>query len=135
MAVNNQKHILFILVVVMVLSVHTQSDRKYCDEEVHCDGHGICIVDEDLDLNRCHCDEGYITTGGEYAEIQCDYKQKDQLTAFLLHFFLGQFGAGRFYVGDIGYGVDQLLYSVLTFLFGICIPPVLACCCGVEIWW
>eukprot|EP01083_Nonionella_stella_P022046 60963_1 len=89
MAVNNQKHILFILVVVMVLSVHTQSDRKYCDEEVHCDGHGICIVDEDLDLNRCHCDEGYITTGGEYAEIQCDYKQKDQLTAFLLHFFLG----------------------------------------------
>lgn len=36
-------------------------------------------------------------------------KKKNRTTAFLLAFFLGSFGAGRFYVGNIGTGVAKLI--------------------------
>lgn len=34
---------------------------------------------------------------------------KSKGIAYLLHIFLGVFGAGRFYVGDIGMGILNLL--------------------------
>merc|ERR1719245_2696397 len=33
-------------------------------------------------------------------QTYCNYKQKSQLTAFLLQWFLGTVGAGRFYIED-----------------------------------
>eukprot|EP01084_Bolivina_argentea_P140315 246718_1 len=46
------------------------------------------------------------------------YSQKQQLTAFLLSFFLGGFGAGRFYVGDYAIGSTKLVmvYYFLHFV-------------------
>eukprot|EP01084_Bolivina_argentea_P052457 96373_1 len=48
-----------------------------------------------------------------------EYSDKKQLVAFLLSFFLGGFGAGRFYVGDIK-----------RFAFKLCLPLIVCvgCC-------
>eukprot|EP01084_Bolivina_argentea_P185207 319408_1 len=50
---------------------------------------------------------------------------KNQLTAFLLSFFLGAFGAGRFYVGDYTLGAIKLCLPLL-----VCIACVVACVVG-----
>ncbi|WP_425905713.1 TM2 domain-containing protein [Nitrobacter sp. TKz-YC02] len=38
--------------------------------------------------------------------------RKSRLVTFLLAFFLGMFGAHRFYVGKIGTGIVQLLFTL-----------------------
>merc|ERR1719474_189225 len=43
-----------------------------------------------------------------------DGERKEQLTAFLLAFFLGNLGAGRFYAGYIGMGVCKLLLGMVS---------------------
>ena len=48
------------------------------------------------------------------------YSEKTQLTAFLLSFFLGWAGGGRFYVGDIIIGGIKFSLPLLTCL-GICV--------------
>jgi len=40
---------------------------------------------------------------------QYDSKKKNRTTAFLLAFFLGGLGIGRFYIGNVGIGVLKLL--------------------------
>ena len=50
----------------------------------------------------------------------CNYHQKSQTTAFLLSLFLGEFGAGRYYVGDWKTATIKFIG-----LFGI------ACCCSI----
>ena len=47
---------------------------------------------------------------------------KSQLTALLLSLFLGQLGAGRFYVGDVGLGSAKLLLTL-----GPCFLGCFAC--------
>ena len=46
------------------------------------------------------------------SEEGIEYSDKDQLTAFMLSFFLGWFGAGNFYVGDILRGVWKILLTM-----------------------
>jgi TM2 domain-containing membrane protein YozV len=41
--------------------------------------------------------------------------EKSKVVTFLLWFFLGVFGAHRFYLGDIGLGIAMLLLGWLTF--------------------
>ena len=81
-----------------------------CTDNDRCNYHGVCKVNNTI----CHCYDGYVTYNSDDG-TQCNYKQKEQLTAFLLQFFLGTFGAGHFYIGWIAYGVGEI---VLT--FGIC---------------
>ena len=80
------------------------------DNPLDCNRVGICsdVVDDEW---KCICDPGYLGP-------ECEIKQKQQLTAFLLSFFLGTFGAGRFYLGFIAIAVSKLLIGIL------------ACCCG-----
>ena len=47
--------------------------------------------------NTCACKSGYITK--DASSIPCCYKQKSQLTAFLLEFIFS-FGFGHFYIGN-----------------------------------
>lgn len=91
-----------------------------------CSYHGICQDDG----NSCVCNDGYTSStslsSGE--NLQCDYKQKDTLTAFLLELFLGEFGAGYFYLGLIPLAVGRLC----LFVFGS-IPLIFIVCMGVLV--
>ncbi len=78
-----------------------------CNSTVDCYSNGVC----DPQANVCVCNSGYTTSN-------CSYKQKKQLTAFLLQLFLGKFGAGHFYLGNINLAVGQLVLSLST-----CILP------------
>ena len=74
-----------------VQSVGQTSGNFTCDAgkvAKECSYHGICRDDG----KSCACSDGYTTSLNN--NIQCDYKQKDTLTAFLLELFLGQFGGG-----------------------------------------
>lgn len=68
---------------------------------------------------ECICNEGYI----DYNNGICNYKQKKQLVAFLLSFFVGSFGVDWFYLamGNAGYIVAGV-FKLLT-------------CGGFGIWW
>jgi len=57
-------------------------------------------------------------------DTHCCYTQKNQLIAFLLQFFIGAVGAGRFYLGYIGIGVGQLVLSLLV----CCLPGCMIIC-------
>lgn len=46
------------------------------------------------------------------------YSDKSKLVAGLLGIFLGSLGVGRFYMGNIGMGVMQLLVTIITFGVG-----------------
>jgi len=78
-----------------------------------CSRHGICHGDV------CQCDNDYASEEG--LATQCTYKRKSQLAALLLHIFLGQFGAGEFYIGHIGYGTGQLILGLIGFILPCCV--------------
>ena len=95
-----------------------------CDATTNCDARGVCVNEEDGTWS-CKCDDGYAT----YPEpedpqsedaVYCQYKQKEQLTAFLLSFFLGGCGAGRFYVESWTLGALKI-----SFCMGL---PICLCC-------
>jgi uncharacterized membrane protein (Fun14 family) len=80
------------------------------------------------DFSHCTCVTGYVN-GFEYNKNlddknYCDYKQKKQLTAFLLELFVG-FGAGHFYRGN--YLMASLkLVAFLIGIYIICLFPLTA---------
>ena len=86
------------------------------------------IFCKENDLTHCVCVTGYVS-GFYYNKnlnnsTYCDYKQKKQLTSFLLELFVG-FGAGHFYRGN--YLMASL--KLIAFLFGIyiiCLFPLTA---------
>jgi len=61
------------------------------------------------------------TDGDEEESEEGDetYSEKEQLTAFLLSFFLGGLGAGRFYVGDYALGSVKLCLICITCCVGM----------------
>ena len=61
------------------------------------------------------------------------YSDKYQLTAFLLSLFLGQFGAGRFYIGDVTVGSVKLFLPLMVCLFSCGIARVIAEATGVGV--
>merc|ERR1712129_342311 len=78
-----------------------------------CNGHGLCSAL----TNSCECDIGYTTVHATDDDTtECNYKQKYQMNAFLLSLFLGEFGAGRFYVGDYLFGTIKLMLYVYIHL-------------------
>ena len=52
------------------------------------------------------------------------FSDKSKLVAGLLQIFLGSFGVGRFYLGDIGIGVAQLIVTIVTFGIGALWPLI-----------
>lgn len=50
------------------------------------------------------------------ALMQYDANKRSALVAYLLWFFLGSFGAHRFYAGRIASGVVQLIVTLLSML-------------------
>lgn len=89
------------------------------DSLVTCSAHGTCYKDG----SGCVCDDDYATFECD-AGVECCYKRKNQLAAFLLSFFLGYLGVGRFYVGQVGVPIAKLLLN----LFPCIILCILGCC-------
>ncbi len=52
------------------------------------------------------------------------YSDKSKLAAGLLQILLGGFGVGRFYLGDIGIGIAQIVVTLVTFGFGALWPLI-----------
>lgn len=79
-----------------------------CTSDANCGLNGVCATSTSI----CHCTKaGYVTV---QSDKPCAYEQKNKLTAFLLSFFFGGFGADWFYLsaGNGGYiaaGVFKLL--------------------------
>lgn len=87
-----------------LVSIQALGSPSNCTSFADCNNEGFC----DTSTGVCKCDDHYINS---HDGTQCTYKQKQQLTAFLLHFFLGYFGAGEFYVGNNGLAAGQLVLS------------------------
>ena len=79
-----------------------------CTGQESCNYHGVC--------NRyntgCICNDGYVTH--DFPDVQCNYEQKEQLTAFLLSFFLGIFAAGQWYVGNYALAAPKLAIGLIN---------------------
>ena len=112
-----------------------------CTTNADCNYNGNC-----MNNHQCKCNDGYITFD---SETQCNYKQKNTLTAFLLELFIGMYtGAGYFYL-ELNYlALGQLFYfwgGILVFCFSsLCISsdfkiiiPILIFLWGIGIimWW
>ena len=121
----------FTLIFVMINIVKGQNNTLNptdieCTGSIECSSRGECIQDLDLtSQDICLCDDGYTTFDAE-EDIYCNYKQKEQFTAFLLTFFLGGVGAGRFYLED---------YLLAGLKLGLCfgLPYIICyimCFCG-----
>lgn len=76
-----------------------------------CDNHGSCLPD-----GNCVCNDDYTTYNCDMG-VQCCYKRKSRLAAFLLQFFLGaESGAGLWYIGqDVPAGMELMLFLLLIF--------------------
>jgi TM2 domain-containing membrane protein YozV len=79
-------------------------------------------------------DQGYGVSRDAQASMQYDANKKSTLVAYLLWFFLGYFGAHRFYLGSTGPAIAQLiitLVSIITSFFIIGLVGLFA----MFIWW
>lgn len=83
----------------------SDNEIKNCEKNEDC-GHGKCSDD------GCTCDHGWINLDNEI----CSYHQKNTLVAFLVSFFVGEFGVDWFYLscGKAGYIVAGI-FKLLTF--------------------
>ena len=75
--------------------------------------------------DKCICFDKY-TTHDALPDNFCNYEQKSQLTGFLLSFFLGYTGAGRFYIGQVLEPVLKLLMPIMFCC--LCIPLCIPSC-------
>ena len=80
-----------------------------------CNRHGECNITVDGEY-ECICDSAY---GGP----SCQYKRRKQVGEFLLAFFIGETGAGYFYMGRTALGVGMLIL-----LCGACIVTCIGGC-------
>ena len=78
------------------------NDRSYCRE-----------YDDDPGKFFCECIDGYASYP-EDNNIQCNYKQKLQLKAFLLELFLC-YGAGHFYIHNYKLAIPKLVVFVFFY--------------------
>ena len=75
---------------------------------------GVC------NATRCLCKE-------EYAGAFCDIKRRSRLAVFLLDFFFGYLGVGRFMMGLIATAVIKLILTCVSGVFTCFIPCAAMC--------
>jgi len=95
------------------------SQNATCD--LDCSGHGNCaFAGSKNDTKSCLCDERFV-------DDDCHYEQKSKKHAFLLSFFLGAWGADRFYLECYEVGLIKFLFTLHICIIP-CLPALCACC-------
>lgn len=94
-----------------------------CTDDSSCSYRGRC----NFKKTGCICDAGYTTFEPEEG-TQCNYKQMSRFLPFFLEFFFPYFGVGHFVLGNIGYGVGQIIVLFLC----CCLPICLAICTEIK---
>ena len=88
--------VIFLIIILACASiVIAEPDLHTCEEHGHIEKHFNSTGHEFL---VCVCDKYYITL--DDSEVFCNYNLKNRVTAFVLSFFLGEFGADWFYLSD-----------------------------------
>jgi len=120
------KALILVLMLLLLLGAAAAKKVVSCTDINSDCGKGVCMlpVMTQPDHLICECDKGYISV-----TKPCDYFQKSQLVAFLLSFFLGEFGADWFYLANgsnfyIGIGVLKMLLLSM----GCACCPLMAGC-------
>ena len=121
----NSKFILTVSIVLLGLASLSMAQSTACTSDASCNN-GVCKN------STCVCTLGYVTFGNQ----TCNYKQKEKLTAFLLSFFVGNFGADWFYLasGNGGYIVAGI-FKLITGIFligGSCFLCCTMICSAVD---
>lgn len=82
-----------------------------CIDQADCNYKGICNSNK----TSCICDEGWTTYHQQSSNnIECNYKQKKQKTAFFMSFFLGFFAAGQLYVRRLLLAFPKMCLTFLS---------------------
>jgi len=68
------------------------------------------------------------------AEVAADVSPKSRLATSLLAWFLGHFGAHRFYAGKIGTAVVMLIITILAYTIMICAFTAMVAMISDEYW-
>lgn len=87
-----------------------------------CNYKGTCV-----NGNTCICDFGWITVDNQ--TTGCTYQQKTRLAGFLLHFFLGEFGAGEFYLGNTSIAAGQISLTLAGGVLVCILGCIFYACC------
>ena len=109
--INTTTNMKFLILLLLILGAY---GFNCTDPLVDCNYHGVCNTHK----TKCVCDDRYDTFN---SLSQCNYKKKEQSTAFALHFFTGIFGGGHFYIDNLAVALSKLL----LFVPGTCITVVL----------
>ena len=101
-----------------IICPDSSEDFKICPDgkiKYNPDGGECKELSDNIGTYFCECYSGYYTYP-EDNDIQCNYKKKSQLKAFLLELFLC-YGAGHFYVHNYRYAIPKLI----VFAFFYCL--------------
>ena len=102
---------------ISLINISICQNNEECSE-LNCNlENGNCTeYDDNKGHYFCNCHSGY-TTYPYDNKIQCNYKQKSQLKAFLLELFLC-YGAGHFYIHNYKLAIPKLIvFAFFYYLF------------------
>lgn len=98
-----------------------KSDDFNCTDKADCNYRGQCT-----ETGKCKCNDGYITFKPS-KDIQCNYEQKNTVTAFCLQLFFGYVGIGEWYLEN-----NDIAGGQLGLFLGIFVLICIAMCAGLK---
>jgi hypothetical protein len=91
------------------------NDKLFFIRNIDCTFKTCAVPNECVDESTCKCALGTANFPQIAAGPFCQYKQLNQLTGFLLQFFVFH-GAGQFYLGNLNLAIPQLILCLLVYL-------------------
>lgn len=82
-----------------------------CTSDADCKNDGRCSTDPTYKYQECICQQGFI-------HDDCSYKQKNQLTAFVLSTGFGVLGVDRFWLGYTAMACCKLIFPSIFIAIG-----------------